>query len=199
MNLQQLWTSVFWLLFCCCSGASLLNTFLSVRGPALPPECHPTPPHQGVFAWLLCVLVEDLWRTRRRTIRWCTVCMLVDRTPVDSGGLDVNAQLITAMHWTAHICNRTEWRPDFIALISFYRKKKKKSPGACPEAGRSSICGVTVVAPTTENNNLLWNYCSLLKSHSEKVLDVLLLGMKTHLRVCNSWPWSSCILTACSD
>lgn len=33
-----------------------------------------------------------------------------------SGSLDLNAQLITAMHCTAHICNRTEWLQDFIAL-----------------------------------------------------------------------------------
>lgn len=39
--------------------------------------------------------------------------------------LDLNAQLITAMHCTAHIFNRTEWLQDFIALISFYKEKKK--------------------------------------------------------------------------
>lgn len=42
-------------------------------------------------------------------------------------GLDVNAQLITAMHCTAHICNRTEWLQDFIALTSFYRTKREKA------------------------------------------------------------------------
>ena len=39
-------------------------------------------------------------------------------------GLDLIAQLITAMHCTAHIFNRTEWLQDFIALTSFYKKKK---------------------------------------------------------------------------
>lgn len=29
------------------------------------------------------------------------------------------------MHCTAHICNRTEWLQDFIALILCYQKKKK--------------------------------------------------------------------------
>lgn len=40
-------------------------------------------------------------------------------------GWGLSAQLITAMHCTAHICNRTEWLQDFIALILCYQKKKK--------------------------------------------------------------------------
>lgn len=54
------------------------------------------------------------------------LCVRGGRARGGGGGLDVNAQLITAMHCTAHICNRTEWLQDFIALTSFYRTKKER-------------------------------------------------------------------------
>lgn len=86
--------------------------------------------------WNKCVLVEDISKIRRGPIYRCTICMLVKPDPNwflalvgfgGSGGLDLNAQLITAMHCTAHICNRTEWLQDFIALTSFYRRKEKNN------------------------------------------------------------------------
>lgn len=127
-----------------------------------------------VFAWFKkkkkkkdkCVMVEDISEPGGDLFNGAQYACLSTRSQLNLAlvgfgfwGLDLNAQLITAMHCTAHICNRTEWLQDFIALTSFYKKKEN----AGLESRYSYIHCVTVNALMTENY-MLWNYCSLSKA-----------------------------------
>lgn len=113
-----------------------------------------------------CVMVEDISEPGGDLFNGAQYACLSTRSQLNLAlvgfgfwGLDLNAQLITAMHCTAHICNRTEWLQDFIALTSFYKKKEN----AGLESRYSYIHCVTVNALMTENY-MLWNYCSLSKA-----------------------------------
>lgn len=91
--------------------------------------------HDFKKKWNKCVIVEDILKSGGDLFNGAQYACLSTRSQLifssswlwGSGGLDLNAQLITAMHCTAHICNRTEWLQDFIALTSFYREKKNWS------------------------------------------------------------------------
>jgi len=89
--------------------------------------------YSKVFAWFKkdykCVMTEDFSNSGGDLFNGAQYACVSTRSQVILAlvgfgfwGLDLNAQLITAMHCTAHIFNRTEWLQDFIALLYFIRK-----------------------------------------------------------------------------